>query len=50
MSEKKNCRNFIQMHTIIEIVATQSRARIMTNVMGLFPESGEVTRYKARLS
>ena len=50
MSESRNCRNFIQVHTNIDIVVAQSRASIVITVVEQFPESSEVTGNKARLA
>ena len=50
ISETQNCRKIIKVHIIISIVAARSRARVKITVMGLLPESGEVTRNKARMA
>ena len=50
ISEKRNCRNFVQVNTNIDIVVAQSRASIVITVVELFPESSEVTGNKARLA
>ena len=50
ISETQNCRKIIKVHIIISIVAARSRARVKITVMGLLPESSEVTGNKARLA
>ena len=50
MSEIRNCRNFIQVHANIVIVAAKSEASIVITMVELFPEFSEVTKIKARLA
>ena len=48
MSEIENCRSLIQVKDNIVIVAAKLEASIVITVVELFPESKEVTEYKAR--
>ena len=42
MSEIRNCRNFIQVHANIVIIAAKSEASIVITMVGLFPEVTEI--------
>ena len=50
ISETQKCRKIFKVRIITSMVAARSRARVKITVMGLLPESSEVTGNKARVA